>query len=241
MHDAAIRTPTKMALFLDVDGTLLDFAQRPNTVRVPDDLPAALLAASHRLGGALALISGRPIKELDALFAPATLPVSGLHGAEMRLSPGAEATVAAPLPPQVAVSLRIQLAGMTGIEIEDKGASLAVHFRAAPAIAAELRDAVFAFLARADIPALEVLVGEMVYELKPGGFDKGTALSRFMQLVPFAGKAPVFVADHPIDQAAFDAAAQLGGMGLSVGRLLPGAAGWFSSPTAVREWLKTAS
>jgi trehalose 6-phosphate phosphatase len=83
------------------------------------------------------------------------------------------------------------------------------------------------------------MVGELVYELKPFGFDKGSAIADFMQSAPFSGRKPVFVADHPIDQAAFAAAARLGGMGLSVGRQLPGAAGWFSDPAAVRRWLQS--
>jgi trehalose 6-phosphate phosphatase len=238
MHDAAIRTPETMALFLDVDGTLLEFAADPESVVVPPGLASTLERALHRLNGALALISGRSIAELDRLFAPLRLPASGLHGAEMRVDPRQPATQAVDLPPEVAATLRRQVAGLAGVVVEDKRASVAVHYRAAPTHAAELYDLLARYVARADTPALDLMVGELVYELKPFGFDKGSALSQFMQSLPFAGRRPVFVADHPIDQAAFTVAAAMGGMGLSVGRQLPGAAGWFSSPEAVRSWLK---
>ena len=239
MHDAAIRTPDTMALFLDVDGTLIEFAPRPEDVLVPEDLAQTLQAAAQRLGGALALVSGRSIAELDKLFSPVRLPASGLHGAEMRSDPGKPATVPAALPPSVIDEIRHELTGIGGVLLEDKRASIAVHYRAAPAHAAELYDILARYIGRAGTPALDLMVGELVYELKPFGFDKGSAISLFLQSPPFSGRRPVFVADHPIDQAAFAMATALGGMGLSVGRQLPGAAGWFSSPAAVRSWLKT--
>jgi trehalose 6-phosphate phosphatase len=237
MHDAAIRTPETMALFLDVDGTLIEFAARPEDVQVPKDLGSTLTAASRRLNGALALVSGRSIAELDRLFAPIRLPASGLHGAEMRTDPEQPPTVPAALPAAIAADIKRELAHISGVTIEDKRASIAVHYRAAPAYAAELYDILARYVSRTDTPALDLMVGELVYELKPFGFDKGSALSQFMQVPPFSGRRPVFVADHPIDQAAFVMATTLGGMGLSVGRQLPGAAGWFSSPAAVRSWL----
>ena len=239
MHDAAIRTPDTMALFLDVDGTLIEFAPRPDAVEVPTDLPATLATAALRLDGALALVSGRPLSELDSLFAPVRLPASGLHGAEMRIDVARPALVAERLPADVALALRHELIGLDGISLEDKGASIAVHYRAAPASAGRVYDILARYVSRPDTPQLDLMVGELVYELKPFGFDKGKAISQFMQAAPFAGRHPVFVADHPIDQAAFVAVARLGGMGLSVGQLLPGAAGWFSDPAAVRRWLKT--
>ncbi len=239
MHDAAIRTPDTIALFLDVDGTLIEFASRPDAVVVPDDLPATLASAGHRLGGALALVSGRSIRELDHLFSPLKLPSSGLHGAEMRLHPDGEANVAHKLPVAVAATLRHQLAAFADVILEDKGASIAVHYRACPGNAGKVYDILARYVAQAAAPKLDLMVGELVYELKPFGFDKGSAIADFMRAIPFAGRKPVFVADHPIDQAGFVAAARLGGMGLSVGRQLPGAAGWFSDPAAVRRWLQT--
>jgi trehalose 6-phosphate phosphatase len=238
MHDAAVRTPDTMALFLDVDGTLIEFADRPDAVSVPPDLPAALLAVAQRLDGALALVSGRSIAELDQLFAPVRLPASGLHGAEMRLDADGVKSTAIQLPAEVAATLRRELAAFAGVTLEDKGASVAVHYRASPGSAVQVYDMLARFVARTATPRLDLMVGELVYELKPFGFDKGSAIAQFMQHAPFAGRKPVFVADHPIDQAAFSAVSRLGGMGLSVGRLLPGATGWFSDPAAVRRWLR---
>jgi trehalose 6-phosphate phosphatase len=228
----------EMALFLDVDGTLIDFAASPQAAKAHAELPAILQAASRRLGGALALVSGRSIVELDRLMAPLQLPSSGLHGAEMRLTPAGPATTPEHLPVEFVAALRIELAPYPGAKLEDKGASVAIHFRAAPHLAAELHELLTRYLRRVEAPPLDLMVGELVYELKPPGFDKGTAISAFMQCAPFAGRKPVFVADHPIDQAGFATAASLGGYGLSVGRLLQGAACWFTDTAAVRAWLK---
>ncbi|MEJ0048722.1 MAG: trehalose-phosphatase [Rhodospirillales bacterium] len=140
-------------------------------------------------------------------------------------------------------ALRDLLASFPGTMLEDKGPSVAIHFRAAPTLAGELGAALARFVhgvgghGTPDAP-LELMAGELVYEIKPAGFDKGSALSRFMVLAPFAGRRPVFVTDHAIDQAGLSAAAALGGFGLSVGRHLPGAAGCFPNPASVRAWLK---
>ena len=227
-----------MALFLDVDGTLIDFAASPEAAFAPAELPAILQSASRRLNGALALVSGRSIAELDRLMAPLQLPSSGLHGAELRLTPAGPATTPEKLPVELVEALRGQLAPYDGAKLEDKGASIAIHYRAAPHLAAELHALLLRYIGRMEAPPLELMVGELVYELKPPGFDKGTAISAFMQCAPFSGRKPVFIADHPIDQAGFATATSLGGYGLSVGRLLPGAACWFSDTEAVRAWLK---
>jgi trehalose 6-phosphate phosphatase len=228
-----------MALFLDVDGTLLEFADRPEDVRVPQDLPAALRAATAHLNGALALVSGRAIADLDMLFAPVRLAASGLHGGEFRATANAEPVRRGALPEHYAAKLRAMLAGYAGIVVEDKSMSIAVHYRAAPRQAAALQRMLQDFVTGTTAPGLELMQGELVFELKPPGFDKGTAIRSFMQAAPFAGRRPVFVADHPIDQAAFETVAALNGLGISVGRPLPGAAAWFSRPAAVRAWLQT--
>jgi trehalose 6-phosphate phosphatase len=231
-----------MALFLDVDGTLIDFAPHPDEVRVPPDLPGALAHADQALGGALALLSGRSIADLDRLTAPLRLRAIGLHGAECRPEPNGPATSAAPLPASLVAATRALLAPFPGTWLEDKGASAAVHFRAAPSSGPELGSVLARFVDRAARdgagPRLDLMAGELVYEIKPAGFDKGSALSHFMTLPPFAGRLPVFVTDHAIDQAGLEAAAALGGRGLSVGRRLPGAAARFRDPAAVRAWLR---
>jgi trehalose 6-phosphate phosphatase len=231
-----------MALFLDVDGTLIEFAARPDEVRVPLDLPDALAHAERRLGGALALVSGRSVADLDRLMAPLRLRAIGLHGAELRTAPDVPATSRAKLPAALVAALKQRLTAFPGILLEDKGPSVAVHYRAAPALATDLQEALERFLhfAAGDgaDPKLELMAGELVYEIKQAGFDKGSALSLLMSLPPFAGRRPVFVTDHAIDQAGLDMAAALGGCGLSVGQTLPGALAWFRDPAAVRAWLR---
>jgi trehalose 6-phosphate phosphatase len=241
LQQAAIGPPERMALFLDVDGTLIDFAERPDAVRVPPELPSVLGAAARRVDGALALISGRTIADLDRLMAPLRLPASGVHGAEMRAAPDAPAAYVpgAIMPPLLVDAVRRTITRFPGTMLEDKGVSLAVHYRGAPAAGTELRTALLRCVTLVGMAQLELMAGELVYEIKPAGFDKGSAVRDFMQLVPFAGRRPVFVSDHPIDQAGFDAAVALGGVGLSVGSRLPGTAGWFTNPEAVRAWLHT--
>jgi trehalose 6-phosphate phosphatase len=241
----------RMALFLDVDGTLIEFAPRPEAVRVPPDLADALARAERRLGGALALVSGRAIADLDRLMTPLRLRAIGLHGAELRATPDAAPPATAALPAAVVDAARALLPAFPGTWLEDKGPSFAVHYRAVPSLGGELGAALARFVHRAAEdrfvhraaedganPRLELMAGELVYEIKPAGFDKGSALSQFMRLPPFAGRRPVFVTDHAIDRAGIEAAASLGGCALSVGRKLPGAVACFRDPASVREWLK---
>jgi trehalose 6-phosphate phosphatase len=236
--DPTVWSAARIALFLDVDGTLIDFAARPDAVHVPADLPDLLAGAERRLGGALALLSGRSIADLDRLMAPLRLRAIGLHGAEMRATADAPTTTTTPLPAALVAEVRELLAAFPGTMLEEKGPSVAVHYRAAPAFGRELRAALARFVRGVASLGLELMAGELVYEIKPAGFDKGSALARVMDLAPFAGRRPVFVTDHEIDQAGLAAAASLGGCGLSVGRQLPGAMAWFRHPAAVRAWLK---
>ncbi len=239
MHQAANPAPDQVALFLDFDGTLIDFAPRPEAVTVPPDLPATLERAGQRLDGALALLSGRTIAELDRLLAPARLRASGIHGAEMRADPDRPAAAACPLPTTMARTVRRILADFPGTLLEDKGVTLSVHFRAVPEIAGALHAVLAAYVADHEGQKLELVAGEKVFEIKPPGFDKGAALRHFMQMAPFTGRRPVFVSDHEIDQAGFDAALALGGEAFSVGSRLPGTTGSFDTPADVRAWLRT--
>ncbi len=239
MSQAANPAPDQVALFLDFDGTLIDFAPRPETVTVPPDLPATLERAEQRLDGALALLSGRTIAELDRFLTPLRLRASGIHGAEMRTDPEAAAEAVCPLPTTMARSVRRILADFPGTLLEDKGVTLSIHYRAVPHVEAPLRAALAEYVAGHDAQKLELAAGEKVFEIKPPGFDKGGALRRFMQMAPFAGRRPVFVSDHEIDQAGFDAALALGGEAFSVGTRLPGTTGAFDNPADVRAWLRT--
>lgn len=231
--------PEQIGLFLDVDGTLLDLAPSPEAVEVPAGLRDTLAAAERRLDGALALVSGRPIGQLDRLFAPLRLRASGIHGAQIRDAadgPGRWLTQAR-LPDRAWPDLLRLLEAFPGTLAENKGISFAVHYRNSAAAEEELVVALRRFIAVFVEPDLELVAGHRVFEIRLPGFDKGKAISRFMARRPFAGRRPVFVADDRMDRAGFDAALALGGLAFSVGAPLPGLSGWFPKPEAVRAWL----
>ncbi len=236
--DAGELKPEEIALFLDVDGTLIDLAPRPDAVKVPDTLVSGLASAADRLDGALALISGRPVAGLDRLFAPLRLRAAGVHGAELRLSPGAGVCAVAPLPETLRHELVRLLGLFPGTLTEDKGASFAVHYRFANAAEHDLADTLNRLVARFPQHKIELIKGHKVFEIKHIGVDKGKAIERFMVCAPFAGRVPVFVADDPVvDRTGFETALALGGMSFSVGSHLPGLTGSFRGPGAVRAWL----
>jgi trehalose 6-phosphate phosphatase len=229
----------RVALLLDVDGTLLDFAPTPREVFVPASLRESLLRLLERTGGALALVSGRPIEELDLLFAPLQLPAAGGHGAEIRLSAlGAiNCGQAAPLDKEIKRRLATIAAIGPGIILEDKAFSLAIHYRLAPEQESVVRDAVLTIGEEAG-PSVEVLPGKYVFEVKSTGFDKGTAVRDLMAHAPFRARQPVFLGDDTTDEAAIGVMPEFDGVGISVGRLMPGAKAWFATPQDVRTWLQ---
>jgi trehalose 6-phosphate phosphatase len=231
--------PEGIALFLDVDGTLLDLAPRPDAVEVPVALISALVSTADRLDGALALISGRRIGDLDRLFAPLRLPAAGVHGAELRLSPdGAEECLTWALPERAWHELVQLLDRFPGTLAENKRASFTVHYRLANLAESELAVALTQLIARFPEQKIELMTGEKVFEIKLAGFSKGEAVERFMARPPFASRLPVFIADDPVvDRTGFEAALALGGMSYSVGAQLSGLTGSFPSPGAVRAWL----
>lgn len=227
----------KVALLLDVDGTLLDIAATPDAVHVPDDLTRALKRLFTLTGGAVALVSGRPIADLDGLFAPLALPAIGGHGAEMRLG-GATVNAVAPLPEELRRRLAEARSLDADILIEDKGYSLALHYRNAPHAKGRLRRHIEAV--RVDFPeeALEFLPGKAVFEIKRPGVDKGESVRRLMRHAPFSGRQPVFVGDDVTDDSVFAALPALGGIGFSIRRPFDGLAGIFCSPAAFRRALQ---
>lgn len=239
---AAVPAPAELrrwALFLDVDGTLLELAPTPDGVVVPPDLPGLLAELRERLGGALALVSGRRIEELDGLFAPVRLAAAGVHGAFLRRSP--DAPVDEPPRNPVLARLAADLRGFAddhpGVLIEDKGVGLAVHYRNAPDAEAALRGRIGA--ARAALgPGIRVLDGKKVIELKPAGTDKGSAIRSLMAEPPFAGRVPVFLGDDVTDRDGFRAVQALGGLAVQVGDATGSPAGvGLADPCAVRAWL----
>ena len=224
------------ALFLDVDGTLLHIAARPQDVRVDDALLAVIVRLHARLEGALAVVSGRPVRELDALLAPLVLPCAGQHGVERRDAQGALHTCAAPAPAAAARQLASFAAAHPGLIFEDKGASLAVHYRLVPALEDRVRAEMTA-LAAALGPAVQLLEGKMVFELKPAGLDKGVAIARFMSEAPFHGRLPVFVGDDLTDEYGFAEVNRLGGCSVKVGAGETCARVRMPGVDAVQRWL----
>jgi trehalose 6-phosphate phosphatase len=227
------------ALFLDVDGTLLEVAERPDAVRV-DPALARLMARLHRAtAGALGLVSGRSVAGLDALFAPLVLPAAGQHGLERRDAAGKVHQHPFPVPPlrRAAERLAEFAARHAGLLLEDKGANLALHYRQAPQLAEAARGAASA--AAAELGAgFELQAGKMVFEIKPGGRDKGLAIEEFMREPPFRGRTPVFVGDDATDEYGFGVVNRLGGHAIKVGAG-PSCARWRLGDAAeVRDWLE---
>jgi trehalose 6-phosphate phosphatase len=226
------------AVLLDVDGTLLDIAETPPDVEVPARLRRALKSIRAQTDGATAFVSGRPLAELDLLFAPLKLAAVAGHGAEMRVTGTAE--------PQrydarLGSDLRRQFAAYAkscdGIILEDKGYSLALHYRLAPQRAAEVHEVVAAACAPYPRNSIEVLMGKAVVEVKSIAFNKGTGIRELMTFAPFRGRRPVFIGDDVTDESAFAVLPEFDGFGFSVGRELPGLAGCFRGPHDVRDWL----
>ena len=231
-----------IALFLDVDGTLLEIAQSPDAVKVPASLRNTLDLASDRVAGALALISGRKLGDLDQLFAPSVFPAAGQHGFERRDFSGNLAL------PQVdterLMMARTQLTALVerypGLLLEDKGSGLALHYRNAPHLEASLKQLMNELLI-STAPQFELKPGKFVLELTPAGYSKRTAIEAFMQEAPFAGRTPVFVGDDITDEDGFAAVNALGGYSIRVGtdKNAPTAARFhFGSVSAVIAWLR---
>jgi trehalose 6-phosphate phosphatase len=224
------------ALLLDIDGTLLDIAPTPTEVIVPPTLPPTLSRLSELTTGAIAFVSGRRLSEIDFLFAPLKFAAVGGHGAQIRPLEGPVRTgPAEPLDPALKRRLASIAALEPGLIAEDKGFSLALHFRQAP----EKEDFVRAAVARicATETGVEILRGKSVVEVKSAGFSKATAVRELMTTAPFTGRRPIFIGDDTTDEIVFPIIPGLNGVAFSVGRRIAGVAGYFESPDRVRRWL----
>jgi trehalose 6-phosphate phosphatase len=230
---------SETAILLDIDGTLLDLMPTPREVWVPPGLAKTLNRLVERTNGALALVSGRSLNDIDLIFAPDLFPAVGGHGAEMRLELDSEA-VAAHAPPMDR-ELKRRLAAIAklspGILLEDKGYSLALHYRLAPHAEKAIYAAVS--LIRADLPnaPIEVLPGKCVCEIKHSGFTKASGVLELMTHEPFKGRRPLFIGDDVTDETVFAIMPDLDGLAFSVGRRAKGVAGHFDAPSDVREFL----
>ncbi|HVT33004.1 MAG TPA: trehalose-phosphatase [Rhodanobacteraceae bacterium] len=228
---------TALALFIDLDGTLLDFAARPDAVVVDDALPATLQRLKRRLGGALAPVSGRPLREIDALLG-LDGAAAGLHGAELRAPDGL--ALEAPAAHGRLDAARMQAARATavpGVLVEDKRNAIALHYRGAPGAAPDVRRIATAMLDAAG-DGYELMHGAFVVELKPSSVDKGTAIAALMRIEPFAGRTPWVIGDDVTDEDAFAEANDRGGVSIIVGPRRPTAARYgLPGPAAARAWL----
>lgn len=209
---------TEIALFLDVDGTLIEIEHEPGAVHVPQHLCRILAELHLATDGALALVSGRSLRQLDRLFSPLRLSAAGLHGLERR-NMRSEVIRAKPDPALFDRARRLLgafAADQPGVLLEDKDLTLALHYRNAPDQREAAREVVQAALDESG-GALALLDGKMVFELKPQGCDKGIAIAAFMGEPPFRGRRPVFAGDDVTDEAGFSAINQLGGISIRIG------------------------
>jgi len=236
----------RSALFLDVDGTLLDIAERPELVKVPPSLPPLLDRLAQEHHGAVAVVSGRRIEDIDRLFIPWQGAAAGLHGGERRRLDGtvipaadSEEELAARAALDRLRPLIAQFAATApGVWVEDKGSTLAMHYRAAPQHDAEILD-----LARQGLDdahgALRMIAGKMVVELQPRQFGKGGAVAAFLDEHPFQGRQPVFLGDDVTDEDGFAEVNKRGGLSIRVGPPAPPTAAAYELPTvaAALAWL----
>ena len=229
----------EVAILLDVDGTILDIAATPDKVMASDSLRRTLARLSERTGGATALVSGRPLDNLDRIFAPLRLPSIGGHGAEMRPSVAAEIRR---LPKTLDRNLKSKLAAIAatapGVLVEDKGYAMALHYRLAPNLEGACQGRRRGDQCRTAPGLIEVLPGKAVIEVKQAGFNKGSAVRELMRYPPFAGRRPIFIGDDVTDETAFAVMPEFHGLPISVGRVVPGVTNQFDTPRDVRRWLQ---
>ncbi|UPG89342.1 trehalose-phosphatase [Luteibacter aegosomaticola] len=226
------------ALFLDADGTLLAFADDPEGVVVPEGLIATLDTLRAALGGALALVSGRPIEGLDRLFGRPAWAAAGQHGLERRTATGT--VITSPVDHDELARLReaVHAAArdVPGLRVEDKSWSVALHWREHPELGPEVAR-VAPEIAEA-YPGFELQPGNHVCEFKPRGMDKGVAIAKFLDEPPFRGRKPVYLGDDLTDEHAFVVVNALGGMSVRIGTRTPSHAAFtLSSPRDVHAWL----
>lgn len=232
--------PSGLALFLDVDGTLLDIEDHPAGVRAEPVLIALLTRLSGRVGGALSLISGRPVADLDRIFGGTRFAAAGSHGAELRLHPDDPvASTKWSLPASVLERIRAFAGRDPGLLLEEKRGGVSLHYRRAPELEAQCTEFVHGLL-----PELErdfrLIAGKMVFEFAPKEHHKGAAIAAMMQQAPFAGRRAVFVGDDVTDEDGFRAVNALDGITIRVGASRDSEAEYsLTDVAAVRCWLES--
>ena len=226
------------ALFLDFDGTLVALAPQPELVEVAPGLTGTLAALHRQLGGALALVSGRPLRDLDVFLAPLLLPAAGEHGAQRRTADGL--LVSAPPVDMRHILLAAQdlVARHPALKLERKNLAVSLHYRQAPELENLCMQVMGEALARSE--GIDLMQGKCVIDLKPAGFSKGTAIAFFMTEAPFGGRLPVFAGDDVTDEAGFEAVQRMGGHAIKVGDGPTKARYRCASVAHLAEWLQSA-
>lgn len=244
MHDRIILPPpprvpglgpiADAALFLDFDGTLVDIAARPDAIDVPDHLPGLLQRLSEGLGGALAVVSGRALGDLDH-FLPVPIAMAGDHGASLRPDPLQPAIPAGlPSPPAAWRAHADALVGRhPGALVEDKTHGFVIHYRQAPELGPEA-EALLAALVAEDPTGFSLLEARMAWEIRPRGASKATAVHALMTKPPFTGRVPIFIGDDVTDEEGMEAARGYGGHGWRLDDM-------FGTPQGLRDWLAEAA
>jgi len=228
------------ALFLDFDGTLVDIVARPDLTRVSPQLVDMLGQLYRCLDGALAIVTGRPLLDLDRLLAPLALPAAGIHGIQHRDGSGhVESRSQIIIPDGARARIRKLAASDSRLVLEDKGHSLGLHYRQAPELETTIRST-FDDISATLGPKLFVQDGKMVLELRPVGIDKGSAIEKFMSETPFSGRHAIFIGDDSTDEDAFAVVNRLHGTSVKVGAPDPESAARFtlSDVADVHAWLK---
>ena len=229
------------AAFLDIDGTLLDIAPTPDSVIVPARLPELLYQLWMRFDGALALVSGRALDDIDRLFAPYRFPAAGGHGCEIRepngclLQPTLEATQVSALHEAIST----YEFSSTGVLVEYKPFGVAIHYRLSPEAEPQVTACVQTALARLGT-GFALQRGKCVQEIKPVGISKGSAIRHLMDRWPFRGRKPFFIGDDATDESGFEAVNLAGGTSIRVGDGTSGSLARYAvrTPAAVHELLE---
>lgn len=234
--------PESAALFLDFDGTLAPISPRPQDVRVPEWVQPALQGLASRLQGALAIVSGRPLAQLDDFLSPLRLPAAGAHGAEWRGASGRITRRLDDPPATVVHAARVLVAAHAGLILETKPGGFSLHYRARPDLEGECRDALFAALSAVPEAGAvwQWLSGHCVFELKQRAVSKGGAVRALLAQAPFAGRHPVFVGDDATDEDGIAAVQAAGGFGVRVGGGASQARYRLANTEAVGAWLLAA-
>ena len=234
----------RSALLLDLDGTLLDFALTPDAVAVPAELLRVLRTLRDRLHDAVAVVTGRPVETIEALLGDAVFAIAGEHGGAIRHTPdGAVERPQLPAPPVAWLAEAVRLeAAHPGTMLERKARGFALHFRKAPSAGPALLAGLTALLENSS--DFEMMPGQMLWEVRPRGADKGSAVNHLMERSPFKDRLPVFIGDDVTDQDGIAAAVAMGGAGLWVPDLFGDAAGvraWLRDVAARGDWVPPAA